>query len=352
MINPYSVQTLNMNFSTDPPSFITRPKSRPVIAGSNILLECQVRGDPHPDIVWSLDGAAIDPAKVKVVPGKGLRILNVHPSDEGTYACKAKNAAGSVSAKAVIRVTETPVISVKPESDLAAKPGETVKLDCISTGKPPPTVFWSKEGSDEAMYPGGSKVDQFGTLTLGPLSADDSGHYTCVSVNEVGSAIARSRLTVVGSKGEPDSRAEDDVRVSMMSTSTRLTSVKAAGSRSIKLSWRTSGTDFLEGFFIYYRPSSEKSFSRIRVSHAQLSTFVLGGLRPWTEYEVFVQPFYEDILGVASASKRVSTETEAPSEAPEIAEAEVINGTAIFLAWKKIPVGSWNGPMRGYEVCK
>ena len=61
------------------------------IAGDDILIECQASGDPHPDIVWTRENEDIDITKVKIIHGKGLRIENIHPSDEGTYICTAKN---------------------------------------------------------------------------------------------------------------------------------------------------------------------------------------------------------------------------------------------------------------------
>lgn len=72
-----------------------------VLAGSDILLNCQATGDPHPDIHWSKKGDHdIDIEKVKIVHGKGLRIENVHPSDDGVYVCEANNIMGRISASA------------------------------------------------------------------------------------------------------------------------------------------------------------------------------------------------------------------------------------------------------------
>jgi len=41
--------------------------------------------------VKSIKDRDIDIEKVKIIPGKGLRIDSVHPSDEGTYVCEASN---------------------------------------------------------------------------------------------------------------------------------------------------------------------------------------------------------------------------------------------------------------------
>ncbi len=63
-------------------------------------------GDPQPDIQWKRQDRDLDLDKVKLVPGKGLRIESVHPSDEGTYVCEASNLMGTISAGAVLQVRQ------------------------------------------------------------------------------------------------------------------------------------------------------------------------------------------------------------------------------------------------------
>jgi hypothetical protein len=65
-----------------------------------------VSGDPQPDIQWKRQDRDLDLDKVKLVPGKGLRIESVHPSDEGTYVCEASNLMGTISAGAVLQVRQ------------------------------------------------------------------------------------------------------------------------------------------------------------------------------------------------------------------------------------------------------
>lgn len=64
----------------------------------------QVSGDPYPDVNWRRNDREIDFAKVKVIPGKGLRIESVHPADEGSYICEASNIMGTITATANIQV--------------------------------------------------------------------------------------------------------------------------------------------------------------------------------------------------------------------------------------------------------
>ena len=73
-------------------------------------MHLQVDGDPHPTVRWSKDGDVLESGKrIKVVAGKGLRLLNVHPTDAGVYVCTAENDAGSVEASTWVTVSEPPV---------------------------------------------------------------------------------------------------------------------------------------------------------------------------------------------------------------------------------------------------
>jgi Immunoglobulin I-set domain len=84
-----------------------------------------------PDIVWTKDEGDIDIGKVRIVHGKGLRIENVRPSDEGTYICTAKNVVGAVSSSAVLKVLEPPVISVRPPVNLHRQAGQPVQVSML-----------------------------------------------------------------------------------------------------------------------------------------------------------------------------------------------------------------------------
>ena len=130
---------------------------------------------------------------------------------------------------------------------------------------------------------------------------EDSGHYTCFVANAVGSAVARSSLVVHGSKKDVD----DDARAAMNAPSAvRITNVKATGPTSVKVTWN-SAAEYVEGFRVWFRAEGEELKS-IKVTHSQLSSFVINRLRPFTSYDVFVQPFYREILGEPSQVTKLS----------------------------------------------
>ena len=72
-------------------------------------------------------------------------------------------------------------------------------IQCTFEGVPTPTVVWSHDGTiltngsnDTTIATG----DSSSTLTITTLTADDSGSYTCMASNLLGSVTASSTLQV------------------------------------------------------------------------------------------------------------------------------------------------------------
>ena len=66
----------------------------------------------------------------------------------------------------------------------------TVNLFCNATGKPAPTVTWTKVNNFGRSFLPGE------TLTISCANANDSGEYNCTASNSVGSAMASATVTV------------------------------------------------------------------------------------------------------------------------------------------------------------
>ena len=132
---------------SEPPYFLRRPADIVSVAGSDIILACQVGGDPAPDVRWSRQGRDSLPDTIQIIPEQGLSINNLHPSDQGMYLCEVTNKAGSISASAMLRVQEPPVISVKPVAHYQVQAGTQVRLDCVVAGSPSPSTRASTASS-------------------------------------------------------------------------------------------------------------------------------------------------------------------------------------------------------------
>ena len=57
------------------------------------------------------------------------------------------------------------------------------KFECVATGNPPPSVFWTKEGSQELMFAGTTHgqmfVSQEGTLTIQVIHSQHAESSLC-----------------------------------------------------------------------------------------------------------------------------------------------------------------------------
>lgn len=74
------------------------------------------------------------------------------------------------------------------------------KFECVASGNPQPSVFWTKEGSQELMFPdntyGHFRVSSEGTLEISNVRKDDAGYYVCSAFSVAGSGTTRAFLQV------------------------------------------------------------------------------------------------------------------------------------------------------------
>ncbi|XP_043224573.1 roundabout homolog 2-like [Amphibalanus amphitrite] len=184
------------------PHLVDAPANATVLAGESVDLVCRVAGDPTPAVYWSRQNGRMPVGRIDLLPDKTLRIENVQPQDEGLYVCEAENPVGNVTASATVTVHSPPSFE-RPPSDHRAALGDSVTLECGTTGRPPPVLFWSRAGSDDALFAGDTRgrfsVGVDGSLHIATCQAGDRGHYSCTAVNAVGSLVARAHLEVAES---------------------------------------------------------------------------------------------------------------------------------------------------------
>ncbi|KAH7952128.1 hypothetical protein HPB52_019063 [Rhipicephalus sanguineus] len=204
------------------------PKSIHVAGGESATLECvPPRGHPEPTVTWFKDGVQVQPGtgRVRLLAQGALVIADVRPSDqgryvcraanmlgtrdspaaqlsvhnEGTYICESENIVGSVSASATLTVHSRPTFRLTPQNQKVGLNG-VAKFDCLATGNPPPSVFWTREGNQVLMFPGKShgrfSVSNEGTLTISGVRKEDRGYYVCSALSVVGSSMAKGHLEV------------------------------------------------------------------------------------------------------------------------------------------------------------
>lgn len=66
--------------------------------------------------------------------------------------------------------------------------GQSLILECVASGIPPPRVTWAKDGSSVSAY--NKTRFLLSNLLIDPTSEEDSGTYSCTADNGVGEAGA------------------------------------------------------------------------------------------------------------------------------------------------------------------
>ncbi|KAL5021366.1 hypothetical protein ScPMuIL_000521 [Solemya velum] len=197
--------------------------------GQSKKLLCPVEADPAPLMQWIKDGHAIHSGwqRFRIVQDGALRIKEVQIEDAGRYVCKATNGFGSINVNYSLIVIDESSGMVKqdnnlypqtPDEDLTkegAPPnffqpqkmkrneinrpvGSSVRLKCRSSGNPRPHLTWVKGVhvlADERED--GQQHKPRWTLKLNNLKENDSGQYTCIVSNRLGSINFTYNLEVI-----------------------------------------------------------------------------------------------------------------------------------------------------------
>lgn len=218
------------------------------IEGKSVQLQCEIRGQPEPEVIWYKDGKPIKESSDVQLLFRGDRcslfIQEAYLEDEGVYQVVAINSAGEASSKC--HLTIKPLNKTDPAKrstaisndtidgfaprfekllcDILVNEGETIELECLVIAKPKPQIKWlisNKEihESDHIQFEyndddGKTKLkvkfikivkkNQLQTTNSFPfpfqqiknVTSDDKGVYTVHATNTLGDAKCFSHLIV------------------------------------------------------------------------------------------------------------------------------------------------------------
>uniref|UniRef100_T1JDC0 Roundabout n=1 Tax=Strigamia maritima TaxID=126957 RepID=T1JDC0_STRMM len=188
------------------PFLMKPPEDITSIANENVLFECKVGGDPAPNIIWRRQDGKMPIGRAQIQEDKSLQIQHVTPADEGLYICEAENPVGTVSASATLTVHSRPTFLVSPRDQRIGLNG-IASFECVTTGNPPPSVFWTKEGNQVLMFPGQPhgrfSVTAEGELKISGVRREDEGYYVCSALSVAGSSMAKAYLEVTAMADVP-----------------------------------------------------------------------------------------------------------------------------------------------------
>uniref|UniRef100_A0A4W5QUW9 Leucine rich repeats and immunoglobulin like domains 2 n=1 Tax=Hucho hucho TaxID=62062 RepID=A0A4W5QUW9_9TELE len=182
------------------PSFLKTPMDLTIRTGTMARLECAAEGHPSPQIAWQKDGGTDFPAarerRMHVMPDDDIFfIANVKTEDMGVYSCTAQNVAGSLSANATLTVLETPSL-MRPLEDRTVARGETAVLQCIAGGSPAPRLNWTKDDGPLVLTERHFFAAANQLLIIVDTGPADTGKYTCIMSNTLGTERGHIYLSV------------------------------------------------------------------------------------------------------------------------------------------------------------
>lgn len=150
---------LNLNIEAEPepegdgPTFVEKPRITSHDKGKLVIMECKVRSDPKPDIVWYREGKQVtESTKIKITSTKieedvyyiKLELKDPGIEDSGLYKCNIKNTFGELNANLTLNIEIIPVIKERPRVIKIVKK-KTIIIECKVISKFAPDCTWFKE---------------------------------------------------------------------------------------------------------------------------------------------------------------------------------------------------------------
>ena len=90
--------------SISAPSIVSPPMSMVVNETGIVSLQCEVKGNPTPQVTWLKQNSSLSFNKRILQSRGGLKIRDVTSQDGGEYTCSARNILGVVTSSATLTV--------------------------------------------------------------------------------------------------------------------------------------------------------------------------------------------------------------------------------------------------------
>ncbi|CAH2103686.1 unnamed protein product [Euphydryas editha] len=212
------------------PMFIRKPRSSEAREGDTVIIECEVTGDPKPDVYWLRDFLKPDYyrdsshfKRIGAGPAYRFEIPHAKLDYTGAYSIVAKNIHGETKAIISLQIlAKDPTCGddvhnikygrveviprfVKELTDLLCYDGDAVEFECSVSGNPDPDIRWFHYNEIIPECPDFETSYDVGTarLKIKQVTAEDEGTYTCEASNGLGKASSSACL-VVYPPGEPN----------------------------------------------------------------------------------------------------------------------------------------------------
>ncbi|GAA6099393.1 hemicentin-1 isoform X2 [Tachysurus ichikawai] len=182
-----------------PPNIMGEEVNSTVLIGRSVELRCQSDAIPPPTLSWRKDGRPLyrKPGLSLSEDGSVLQIMSAQIQDTGRYTCEATNIAGKTEKNYNLNVWVLPSIRGSDKvSPLTVNVGGLVTLVCESSGIPPPSLIWKKNGSELKTDSRVRVLSGGRQLQISSTERTDAASYTCQASSVTGTAVKEYSLQV------------------------------------------------------------------------------------------------------------------------------------------------------------
>jgi hypothetical protein len=221
------------------PTITAQPQPQNTANGGNATFTVTATGTAPLAYSWQKNGGALaNGGKISGATSAALTLAGIATTDAGNYSVVISNPAGSVtSSPAALAVVSSPTISTPLASKTVAV-GTTVAFTITAAGSAPLFYFWQRNGS--AIADGGNVVgSSTATLNLSSLTTNDTGNYSVIVSNALGTATNSATLTVLA----PATIVTSPVGSTVVAGGSQSFTVIASGSAPLAYQWRKNGTN-------------------------------------------------------------------------------------------------------------
>lgn len=229
-------ETSDSEFASDiepiKPSVQMPLRDASVLETKAIRLDCIIVGQPEPEVIWYHNGRPVkESADVRLQFHGDRCSLLIHEAlveDGGEYKVVAINSAGEISSQCYLTVVKAapvsdtaiiPMAFTKLLSDILAREGEKIELECSVVGMPAPQIAWlynNKPLPQEPRFQVSEDMQGNHKLIIYQVQPADGGLYTVRATNPSGDIKSFSHVIVKAvnlSEGfEAKPELEDELR--------------------------------------------------------------------------------------------------------------------------------------------
>uniref|UniRef100_A0A915AF13 Roundabout n=1 Tax=Parascaris univalens TaxID=6257 RepID=A0A915AF13_PARUN len=377
---------------SNPPPIIEHGHSNQTLTVSvSATLPCQASGRTPPRISWLKNGEPIDvnePALesrfIQLATGS-LRISDLRKSDTGVYTCRARNEDGESTWTASLIVEEhtNPLVTFSRMPDISTfptAPGTPVVFNVTEDGV---DLEWTPPEKNGATLVTGYILQYFSPelgetwfnvadyipksrFRVRDLKPSHSYVFIVRAENSHGIGPPSGMSEMIRTKaaknefGQDAASANLDLDLARQRIASeqllKLDEVKTINATAVQLTWKRRRIEpLVQGYYIKWRAvpgavTSGSDSSWVNVSKANIDSYVIGGLRPFTNYEFFVIPYHKSVQGMPSNSLDGTTDESAPTSAPSDVRVRMMNLTTLRISWRPPPAGGINGVLKGFQI--